>query len=186
MTGRSTSNPSNTRSVFAEQAEHCAVSSPLYAELCRRFADEPVVGEIIGPEPSWDDPLDAHREFLSEFVREQRVQTNEVQRAWVLTPLFLRVAERTGAASFDLIELGASAGLLLGWAGFLLQVVALSLLPFVVVQPVLAAGLLLMLYLGVRMLGERVGVDVCRRRPGHQQYSGGGGEAGEDEGPSQR
>jgi hypothetical protein len=30
--------------------------------------------------------------------------------------------------------------------------------PFVVVQPVLAAGLLLMLYLGVRMLGERVGV----------------------------
>jgi drug/metabolite transporter (DMT)-like permease len=50
------------------------------------------------------------------------------------------------------------AGLLLGWAGFVLQVVALSLLPFVVVQPVLAAGLLLMLYLGVRMLGERVGV----------------------------
>jgi drug/metabolite transporter (DMT)-like permease len=50
------------------------------------------------------------------------------------------------------------AGLMLGWAGFVLQVVALSLLPFVVVQPVLAAGLLLMLYLGVRMLGERVGV----------------------------
>jgi hypothetical protein len=108
----------------------------LYAELCRRFADDPVAGEIIGPEPSWDmplrllgglhylvlggeaswdDPLDAHREFLSEFVREQGVQTNEVQRAWVLTPLFLRVAERTGAASFDVIELGASAGLLLGW-----------------------------------------------------------------------
>lgn len=50
------------------------------------------------------------------------------------------------------------AGLLLGWAGFVLQVLALSMLPFVVVQPVLAAGLLLMLYLGVRMLGERVGV----------------------------
>lgn len=50
------------------------------------------------------------------------------------------------------------AGLLLGWAGFALQVLALSLAPFVVVQPVLAAGLLLMLYLGVRMLGERVGV----------------------------
>jgi drug/metabolite transporter (DMT)-like permease len=49
------------------------------------------------------------------------------------------------------------AGLLLGGAGFLLQVLALSLIPFVVVQPVLAAGLLLMLYLGVRMLGERVG-----------------------------
>jgi drug/metabolite transporter (DMT)-like permease len=50
------------------------------------------------------------------------------------------------------------AGLLLGWAGFALQVLALSLAPFVVVQPVLAAGLLLMLYLGVRMLGERVGL----------------------------
>lgn len=49
------------------------------------------------------------------------------------------------------------AGLLLGGLGFGLQVVALSLAPFVVVQPVLAAGLLLMLYLGVRMLGERVG-----------------------------
>jgi drug/metabolite transporter (DMT)-like permease len=49
------------------------------------------------------------------------------------------------------------AGLLLGGVGFLLQVLALSLIPFVVVQPVLAAGLLLMLYLGVRMLGERVG-----------------------------
>lgn len=50
------------------------------------------------------------------------------------------------------------AGFLLGGAGFGLQVAALSLVPFVVVQPVLAAGLLLMLYLGVRMLGERVGV----------------------------
>lgn len=49
------------------------------------------------------------------------------------------------------------AGLLIGALGFVLQVVALSLAPFVVVQPVLAAGLLLMLYLGVRMLGERVG-----------------------------
>lgn len=49
------------------------------------------------------------------------------------------------------------AGLLLGAVGFGFQVVALSLAPFVVVQPVLAAGLLLMLYLGVRMLGERVG-----------------------------
>jgi drug/metabolite transporter (DMT)-like permease len=49
-------------------------------------------------------------------------------------------------------------GFLLGGVGFGLQVVALALIPFVVVQPVLAAGLLLMLYLGVRMLGERVGV----------------------------
>jgi drug/metabolite transporter (DMT)-like permease len=50
------------------------------------------------------------------------------------------------------------AGLLLGGVGFGLQVLALAMAPFVVVQPVLAGGLLLMLYLGVRMLGERVGV----------------------------
>jgi len=49
------------------------------------------------------------------------------------------------------------AGFALGGFGFGLQVLALSWAPFVVVQPVLAAGLLLMLYLGVRMLGERVG-----------------------------
>lgn len=49
------------------------------------------------------------------------------------------------------------AGFLLGGVGFGLQVAALSLIPFVVVQPVLAVGLLLMLYLGVRVLGERVG-----------------------------
>lgn len=50
------------------------------------------------------------------------------------------------------------AGLALGGVGFGLQVIALSLAPFVVVQPMLATGLLLMLYLGVRILGERVGV----------------------------
>src|SRR5437016_8912626 len=48
-------------------------------------------------------------------------------------------------------------GFLLGGIGVGLQVLALSLAPFVVVQPMLAAGLLLVLYLGVRMLGERVG-----------------------------
>ena len=48
-------------------------------------------------------------------------------------------------------------GFLLGGVGVGLQILALTLAPFVVVQPVLAAGLLLVLYLGVRMLGERVG-----------------------------
>ncbi len=48
-------------------------------------------------------------------------------------------------------------GFLLGGVGVGLQVLALSWAPFVVVQPMLAAGLLLVLYLGVRMLGERVG-----------------------------
>lgn len=48
-------------------------------------------------------------------------------------------------------------GLLLGALGFPLQVVALANAPFVVVQPALAAGLLLLLLIGSRMLGERVG-----------------------------
>jgi drug/metabolite transporter (DMT)-like permease len=49
----------------------------------------------------------------------------------------------------------AATGLsLLGWP---LQVLALSLAPLALVQPTLALGLLLLLALGVRLLGERVG-----------------------------
>jgi drug/metabolite transporter (DMT)-like permease len=50
------------------------------------------------------------------------------------------------------------AGFLLGALGFGLQVLALAWAPFVVVQPILAAGLLLVLFLGVRILGERIGL----------------------------
>ncbi|MGB7588893.1 MAG: DMT family transporter [Solirubrobacterales bacterium] len=49
------------------------------------------------------------------------------------------------------------AGFLLGGVGFGLQVLALAWAPFVVVQPVLAAGLLLVLFLGVRILDEKIG-----------------------------
>jgi hypothetical protein len=108
----------------------------LYAELCARFADDPVVTEIVGAEPawdaplrllgglhylvlggeaSWDDPLDAHLDFLREFVRSQGVQTNEVQRSWILLPCFLRAAELLGAEELDVVELGPSAGLNLVW-----------------------------------------------------------------------
>lgn len=41
--------------------------------------------------------------------------------------------------------------------GFGLQIAALGLAPLTLVQPALASGLLLLLYLGVRVLGERVG-----------------------------
>src|SRR5579864_5788104 len=41
--------------------------------------------------------------------------------------------------------------------GFPLQVVALLLAPLVVVQPALAAGLLVLMLLGQRMLGEHAG-----------------------------
>src|SRR5882757_2358888 len=51
---------------------------------------------------------------------------------------------------------------ILGWP---LQVVALLLAPLVVVQPMLAAGLLVLLYFGRRMLGEHAGrrehIAVC-------------------------
>jgi hypothetical protein len=122
--------------VFLNQAAQCEGRSPLYVELLRRYADDPVAAEIVGPDPAWDaplrllgglhylvlggeadwdDPLEQHREFLTGFVASQGVQTNEVQRSWVLLPLLLRVAERTGAEAFDLVELGPSAGLNLVW-----------------------------------------------------------------------
>jgi drug/metabolite transporter (DMT)-like permease len=47
-------------------------------------------------------------------------------------------------------------GLLLGLVGVLPQVVAFATAPFVVVQPLLAVGLLLLLFLGTRLFGESV------------------------------
>src|SRR5207244_13477911 len=62
-----------------------------------------------------DAALDEEGEFLRRYAAERGVQTNEVQRCWVLLPCFLRVAERTGADVFDLVELGPSAGFNLYW-----------------------------------------------------------------------
>jgi drug/metabolite transporter (DMT)-like permease len=52
------------------------------------------------------------------------------------------------------VWVGATALSLLGWP---LQIAALSQAPLTLVQPTLALGLLLLLVLGVRILGERVG-----------------------------
>lgn len=49
-------------------------------------------------------------------------------------------------------------GLLLGLLGVLPQVVALATAPFVVVQPLLAVGLLILLFLGARLFDEPVGL----------------------------
>jgi hypothetical protein len=105
-------------------------------ELLRAWSDDPVAQELVGPDPGWDaplrlagglhylvlggeagwdDPLATHAGFLREFVATQGVQTNEVQRSWILLPLLLRAAQRTEAETFDLIELGPSAGLNLVW-----------------------------------------------------------------------
>ena len=51
-------------------------------------------------------------------------------------------------------------GLLLGLVGVIPQVIALATAPFVVVQPALTVGLLVVLATGVRTLGERVGPQV--------------------------
>jgi hypothetical protein len=59
--------------------------------------------------------LRGHAEFVRVFVREQAIQTNEVQRCWALLPCFLELARRTGAETLDVVELGPSAGLNLVW-----------------------------------------------------------------------
>ena len=58
--------------------------------------------------------LETQAEWLSSFVREHPVQPNEVQRCWVLVPIFLTVA-RLVRRPLDLVELGTSAGLNLLW-----------------------------------------------------------------------
>jgi hypothetical protein len=66
----------------------------------------------------WSDPvpvLEQRRDWLRRFVQSQGVQTNEVQRSWLLLPCFLEVACRAGVETLDLIELGPSAGLNLVW-----------------------------------------------------------------------
>jgi hypothetical protein len=118
------------------QAASSEGRSQLYVDLLTAWADDPVAAELVGPDPewdaplrligglhylvlggeaSWDDPLAEHAEFLREFIATQGVQTNEVQRSWVLVPLLLRVAQRMGVEAIDLVELGPSAGLNLVW-----------------------------------------------------------------------
>jgi hypothetical protein len=107
--------------------------------VCRRLADEPEIREIVddarwdrplqllgglhylalseGVDP-WSDPvpvLEERREWLREFVHAHGVQTNEVQRSWLLLPCFLEVARRADVEILDLIELGSSAGFNLVW-----------------------------------------------------------------------
>ena len=70
---------------------------------------------VLAGDASWDDALEAHADFLCDFVREQTVQTNEVQRSWALLPCFLRAAELLAVEELDVVELGPSAGLNLVW-----------------------------------------------------------------------
>jgi hypothetical protein len=79
--------------------------------------------ELAGVEPyalsgEWSDfrsALESQHAFLARFVREQGVQTNEVQRCYALLPAFLSLAHEHGASALDLVELGPAAGLNLLW-----------------------------------------------------------------------
>jgi hypothetical protein len=70
---------------------------------------------LSGDWPDFRSALESQREFLARFVREQAVQTNEVQRCYALLPAFLELARESGAETLDLVELGPSAGLNLLW-----------------------------------------------------------------------
>jgi hypothetical protein len=75
-------------------------------------------GRAPGAFESWErfnGALEEHSEHLACFVAERPIQTNEVQRSWVLLPCFLELSRRTGAETLELIELGPSAGLNLVW-----------------------------------------------------------------------
>ncbi|HEX7254853.1 MAG TPA: DUF2332 domain-containing protein [Gaiellaceae bacterium] len=122
------------------QAEQCERSgSRLYADVCRRLAGEPAVSEVVDDErwdrplqllgglhylalsegvDPWSDPVPVlveRREWLRRFLHERGVQTNEVQRSWMLLPCFLEIARLTGVETLDLVELGSSAGFNLVW-----------------------------------------------------------------------
>jgi hypothetical protein len=85
-----------------------AVRWLVYGGEVADFFDDP------DPWPPFRDVLENRAEWVRRFVREQTVQTNQVQRCWVLLPLFLTVA---GAADrpLDLVELGTSGALNLYW-----------------------------------------------------------------------
>ena len=68
--------------------------------------------ELAGIEPyalsgEWRDfrsALESRRDFLARFVREQAVQTNEVQRCYALLPAFLSLAHEHGASTLSAIS----------------------------------------------------------------------------------
>jgi hypothetical protein len=73
---------------------------------------------VLTGRASWADVPAALRDeadFLHEWIATERVQTNEPRRCWWLVPCFFEAARRTGAETFDCVELGCSAGLNLLW-----------------------------------------------------------------------
>jgi hypothetical protein len=77
-------------------------------ELARAYAGE---GEAW---PAFREVLERESEWVARFLREQGMQTNEVQRCYGLLPAFLLAAAESGR-ELELIELGPSAGFNLLW-----------------------------------------------------------------------
>jgi len=68
------------------------------------------LGDGTDPWTATHETIAEHRQWLSCFVAEQDVQTNEVGRCFALLPAFLGLARASGRR-VDLLELGPSAGL---------------------------------------------------------------------------
>jgi hypothetical protein len=129
----------STADVFRRMADDFEQGgSKLYASLARSYCEDPLVAAIVGEDTRWEAPLrlfgavhylelsgmvphpwakfrgvlEANRDWLTRFVAEQPVQTNEVQRCWGLLPAFLGAAD---GRPLDLVELGPSGGLNLFW-----------------------------------------------------------------------
>jgi drug/metabolite transporter (DMT)-like permease len=81
--------------------------------------------------------------YALQAIEARRAPTDRALRPSLMTHLIRRP-----------LWVGATALSLLGWP---LQIIALAHAPLTLVQPVLALGLLLLLVLGVRILGETVG-----------------------------
>ena len=71
-----------------------------------------LAGVVQHPWAKLSGVLEANRDWLTRFVAEHPVQTNEVQRCWGLLPGFLSAVDER---PLDLVELGPSAGLNLFW-----------------------------------------------------------------------
>jgi hypothetical protein len=95
-------------------AVHRLVLTGEAPELAERYRDPGRNGEL-----TWEafrDVLEDHEEALHKLI-ELPVQTNEVGRCAALLPGFLGVAASTGLP-LRLLEVGASAGLNLGWDAY--------------------------------------------------------------------
>ncbi len=89
------------------------LEGPQDAPLARFYPDLTTTPQALaGAAPSFRGFCLAHKDAIAEILDARVVSTNEVARAACLLPAFAAVA-RQAAAPLHLIEIGASAGLLL-------------------------------------------------------------------------